>query len=257
MPLRASVLTRAAAGLAQGAEVRIYQSLQWGRLARLYMLDTRQYKSGQACTPDGRSGSGMVNPAQCPTWGDAQRSLLGNEQERWLDAQLAQSHGCIWNLLGQSTLLGQRDFSSGAAQRLWNDGWDGYPAARTRLTAALQRHRVPNVVVLGGDVHENWVGHVLADYAQADSAVVGVEFCGTSITSHAGKTERSAEQLRRNPHFIFADSRYRGYGLASFSAKALEVQLRVLDDVTRQDAAVSTLASFRVQAGSSRLERVG
>lgn len=257
MPLRASVLTQAAAGLAQGAEVRIYQSLQWGRMARLNLLDTRQYKAAQVCTSAGRAGSGMVNPALCPAWGEAQRSLLGTEQERWLEAQLAQSHSSVWNLLGQSTLLGQRDFSTGTAQRLWNDGWDGYPAARTRLTAALQRHRVPNAVVLGGDVHENWVGHVLADYAQADSAVVGVEFCGTSITSHSGKSERSAEQLRRNPHFIFNDARHRGYGLATFSAQALDVQLRVLDDVTRPDAAVSTLARFRVTAGTPRVERTG
>jgi alkaline phosphatase D len=66
---------------------------------------------------------------------------------------------------------------------LWNDGWDGYEAARTRLTDSLQRHRLANPVLLGGDVHENWVGHVKADYARPDSAALGVEFCGTSITS--------------------------------------------------------------------------
>ena len=98
---------------------------------------------------------------------------------------------------------------------------------------------------------------MLADYSRPDCAVVGVEFCGTSISSHSSQTDSSAAQLARNPHFIFADAHHRGYGLAHLGPKTLEVELRGLDDVTRQDAAVSTLASFRVQAGSSRLERVG
>lgn len=260
MPLRAACLTQALAGLAQGAEMRIYQRLDWGQMASLYLLDTRQYKDAQVCTKDAKPGSGMVNPARCPAWHDSGRSMLGAAQEQWLEAELskAKARGSRWNVLCQSTLLGQRNFATdGAQQRLWNDGWDGYASARQRLTAALQRHRVPNPVVLGGDVHENWVGHVLADYRNPDSAVLGAEFCGTSITSHSGQTDSSAEQLARNPHFIFADAQHRGYGLASFDAKVLEVQLRVLDDVTRQDANISTLARFRVAAGTPRVERTG
>ena len=260
MPLRASVLTQAVVGMAQGAEMRIYARLDWGRMASLYLLDTRQYKDAQACTKDGKPGSGIVTPARCPEWLDAKRSLLGLTQEQWLEGQLAQAgtRGSVWNVLCQSTLLGQRDFAAeGAGQRLWNDGWDGYAAARSRLTQALQTHKVANPVVLGGDVHENWVGHVLADYRKPESPAVGVEFCGTSITSHSGKEDRSQQQLARNPHFVFTDSQHRGYGMAHFSAKALEVQLRVLDDVTRKDASISTLASFRVQAGVPRVERTG
>ena len=133
MPLRASVLTQAVAGLAQGAEMRIYGRLDWGRMASLYLLDTRQYKDAQACTKDGKLGSGLVSPGRCLAWADPQRSMLGLAQEQWLQAQWAQasSRGSVWNVLCQSTLLGQRDFAAeGAGQRLWNDGWDGYAAAR-------------------------------------------------------------------------------------------------------------------------------
>ena len=69
---------------------------------------------------------------------------------------------------------------------MWNDGWDGYGASRRRLTDALRRHRTPNPVFLGGDVHENWVGQVMADYRRPEGPAVGVEFCGTSITSRSG-----------------------------------------------------------------------
>ena len=102
-------------------------------------------------------------------------------------------------------------------------------------------------------MHENWVGHVKADYAQAASPAVGVEFCGTSITSKAGKADSSAALLQENPHFVFANAQYRGYGLADFTPGQLTVRLRVLDDVQRQDSTVSTLAAFAVEAGRAEV----
>ncbi|MGI9132704.1 MAG: alkaline phosphatase D family protein, partial [Rhodoferax sp.] len=48
MPLPASVLTQGLAGLASGAEMRIYRQLQLGQLATLYLLDGRQYRDRQA-----------------------------------------------------------------------------------------------------------------------------------------------------------------------------------------------------------------
>ncbi|MDP3652823.1 MAG: alkaline phosphatase D family protein [Rhodoferax sp.] len=257
MPLRASALTQALGGLARGAEMRIHTHLQFGRLASLYLLDGRQYKDPQVCSKAGKRGSSVVDPAQCALWNDPQRSYLGMAQERWLQGELesAASRQALWNVLGQQTLFGERNFARGAAKKLWNDGWDGYSAARTRLTDSFQKHAVANPVLLGGDVHENWVGHVKADYANPASANVGVEFCGTSITSHSGKTDATARLLAENPHFLFADSQSRGYGVAEFSARQLEVRLRVLDDVTRPDSSIETLARFAVQAGRSVVER--
>ena len=109
-------------------------------------------------------------------------------------------------------------------------------------------------MILGGDVHSNWVGHVKADYARPQSATVGVEFCGTSITSHGGSNERLPDVLAENPHFVFADRERRGYGVAEFTPKQLSVTLRAVSDVTRQDSGLETLAKFVVLAGRSRLE---
>jgi len=257
MPVRASVLTRALAGVAAGAEMRIYGHVAYGRLASLYMLDARQYKDAQVCTRDGKRGSGTVNPSSCPAWGDPARSMLGQQQERWLESELGKgaSRPGSWNVLGQQSLFGQRDFRAGAGQVLWNDGWDGYSAARTRLTGALQKHGVPNPVLLGGDVHENWVGHVKADYAQASAPAIGVEFCGTSITSRSAGNDKIPELLAENPHFVFADSERRGYGVAEFTPRQLTTTLRVVSDVTRQDSGIETLARFAVQAGRPLVEK--
>ncbi|MBA3058563.1 MAG: alkaline phosphatase D family protein [Gammaproteobacteria bacterium] len=257
MPVRASALTQGLAGLATGADLRIYNRLRYGQLASLYLLDGRQYKDPQACTAGGGVGSAMVKPAECPQWHDPSRSLLGLQQERWLYDEFSKrpAHESGWNVLGQPTLFGQRDLKVGPGQTLWNDGWDGYPAARARLTDALSQHAVANPVILGGDVHENWVGHVKADYPDPGSASVGVEFCGTSISSRSGGNAKTAQRLAENPHFVFADALRKGYGVAEFTPKQLTTSLRVVDDVTRQDTQIETLARFVVQAGRPVLER--
>jgi alkaline phosphatase D len=254
MPLRASVLTQGLAGLASGAEMRIYQSIAFGKLATLHLLDDRQYRDAQACTPGEKAGSGRINPEQCTLWNDAKRTLLGSTQEQWLDQSLQQgSPG--WNLICQQTLFGMRDSKAGVGRSLWNDGWDGYPAARQRMVTSLTQHKVANPVILGGDVHENWVGHVKADYSDTNSATIGVEFCGTSISSRGGGNARMAERLAENPHFIFADGERKGYGVVEITASQLTTTLRVVDDATHKDTQIETLAQFTVQAGKSAVRR--
>ncbi len=258
MPVRASVLTRAVAGIASGAEMRIYNRSQYGQLASLTMLDARQYKSPQVCTTGGKRGSSTVNPANCSEWTNPARTMLGAEQERWLDANWGSTLGksTAWNIVGQQSLVGQRDWKAGPEQSLWNDGWDGYGAARTRLTDSARKHSVANWVVLGGDVHENWVGQIKADYSQPSSAAVGVEFCGTSITSRSGGNGKLAETMAENPHFVFADAERKGYGVVEITPTQLKTTLRVVSDVTRIDAGIETLAQFSVRTGRALVERV-
>jgi len=253
MPLRAADFARALDGGGPPGELRLYSRIRFGQLADLLVLDSRQYRDPQVCSPRGRP-AGMFRPADCPARDDPGRSLLGPTQEQWLDQAFAQA-GSGWTVVGQQTLFGQRDNLAGPGEAFWNDGWDGYAAARTRVTDSLQRHAVANPVLLGGDVHENWVGHVKADYRRPDSKFVGVEFCGTSITSRPSAPERLPARLAENPHYVFADAAHRGYGVVELRPRLLETRLRVLDDATRPDAQVSTLARFTVEAGQPRVER--
>ncbi|HMS27935.1 MAG TPA: alkaline phosphatase D family protein [Burkholderiaceae bacterium] len=267
MPIRASSLVNGLAGLKgkkTGSELRIYQRVDVGQLASVYMLDTRQYRDRQACSKEGKFGASQINPDQCGHWLDPKRTLLGLQQEAWLDAQFAKAmqRGQTWNVLAQSTLFGLRDNKPGPEQSFFNDGWDGYPLARKKLTDSLQKHQVTNTVMLGGDVHENWVGYIKADYAQSPAAQrakpIGVEFCGTSITSPAGSSAiaRTAERLAENPHFVFADAASRGYGILDLTPKQLTTTLRIVDDARKPGTQVSTLAKFEVQAGQVVVERV-
>lgn len=264
MPIRASTLTKSLAGLASGAEMRIFQRVDVGQLASFYMLDPRQYRDRQACSRDGKLGASMVNPAKCTDWLDPRRTMLGAQQESWLSVELASAkqRGSTWNVLAQSTLFGLRDNTPGDGQSFFNDGWDGYAPARKRLTDALQKNTVQNAVMLGGDVHENWVGYLKADYAQTAAAqaapAIGVEFCGTSITSTAGSSavEKTPERLVENPHFVFADAKFRGYGVVEFTPKQLTTSLRVVDNVRAKTTTPITLAQFVVPAGRALIERV-
>jgi alkaline phosphatase D len=244
MPVRAEVLTAK----------RVHAQYRFGNLASIVMLDDRQFRDAQACSVNGKLGSSTIDPQTCAAWEDAKRTLLGDAQERWLDGVLAQG-GATWTVVGQQTLFGARDFQPGAGSRFWNDGWDGYPAARRRFIESLQKNKVANPVLLGGDVHENWVGHVKADYSRPDSAAIGVEFCGTSITSRSGGNARIAPVLAENPHFVFADSDRKGYGVVELTPSRLATTLRVVDDVTQQDTRIETLAAFAVEAGKQRVEK--
>jgi len=59
-----------------------------------------------------------------------------------------------------------------------------------------------------------------------------------------------------NPHFVFAETHAKGYGVVEFTPKQLTTTLRVVDDVTRKDAKIETLASFTVQAGHAVVEKI-
>lgn len=251
MPLRSSVFARPQPA---GGALRLHAQVRFGRLADLLLLDTRQHRDPQACTRGGRTGASRFLPADCAEAGHPARSMLGHAQEAWLDHRLARP-GAQWTILGQSTLFGRRLFRTPRGDELHNDNWDGYPSARARLTASLQRHAVANPVILGGDLHENWVGHVKSDYARPDSASIGVEFCGTSITSRPGLSARAvAAALAANPHYVLADARHRGYGLAEFTPAALTMSLRTVLDAEDRNSGVATLARFVVQAGRPALE---
>jgi alkaline phosphatase D len=252
MPLKSSVLTEGVAGLDKGAEMRIYDNYKFGNLLSISMLDTRQYRSPQVCTPNGKTGSGHIDPKSCELLLDDGRSMLGAQQELWLEKQLQNGKDHTWNLIGQSTLFGQILLSYAEGPKIWNDGWDGYPAARTRIVNQLIKHKVPNPVILGGDVHENWVGYIKENYASSASKTVGVEFCGASISSYDGRN--TSVRQKRNPHFVFSEGQRMGYTIMDVSKNELNVSIRAVKDHRQKVSEVETLANFKVQTGTSKIE---
>jgi len=71
-----------------------------------------------------------------------------------------------------------------------------------------------------------------------------------------GGVAQVAERLAENPHFVFADAQYRGYGVVEFTPGQLSTTLRAVEDVTNPVSGVKTLARFAVASGRPVIERV-
>ena len=131
----------------------------------------------------------------------------------------------------------------------WTDGWDGYAPARNRLLGAVAAKKVPGVVVLGGDVHSNYVADLKADYDDPDSPVVASEFCGTSITSLSLAQARVDAAREYNPHIRYGRADQRGYVSFELDARQLRASMEVVDRPADAASGVTTAARFVVDAG--------
>jgi len=230
-----------------GPNMRIYTHLDWGALARFYVLDDRQYRSWHACPrPQRRAGSNTVDIERCARLTAPGRSILGRAQERWLDGELAGSRAA-WNVIAQQTRMAQFDTKPGPGRHAWTDAWDGYPAARQRLLDSFKK--TSNPVVIGGDVHTFYANQLKLNFDDPASPVVASEFVTTSITSQSWAQERLNQYLPDNPHILLSESRFRGYTRVDVSPARMQVDLRGMESVQRRDASCRTLASFVVDNG--------
>ena len=85
LPLRAAAKPK-------GPDARLFQRVKVGNLLEINMLDTRQYRDDHPCQlPD--DGGWRLIPDTCEERLDPQRSILGNDQERWLTWGLAPQSG--------------------------------------------------------------------------------------------------------------------------------------------------------------------
>ncbi len=244
-----------------GGELRIYQRYDWGQLARLHVLDDRQYRARLACPRSGRGGSNSVT-ARCKALRDPARSMLGAQQEAWLTQGLASS-GARWNIVAQQTpmaQLSQIPLNTRGGGRFWTDGWDGYPAARTRLFEALRASGAANPLILSGDVHTFYATDLRPDFNRPVSSanpVIATEFCGTSVTSSSRPQARTLEYLDMNPHVKYGRSDKRGFILMDVTPNATSTLFIGLDNVRDARSGAVTLATFSVANGRPGAGRTG
>ncbi|WP_198958198.1 MULTISPECIES: alkaline phosphatase D family protein [Amycolatopsis] len=229
---------------------RIYRRLHWGGLAQIDMLDGRQYRDVPPC--------GWGEADACPAAYDPSVTMLGATQERWLYEGFAASRA-RWNILGNNVMLARLDHDGPGGSRLWHDAWDGFPAARKRLTDAWQQHDVRNPVVVTGDWHSTFVNDIHADFDRPGSPVIGTEIVGTSISSNGDGAVYGpyyGPMIQYNPHIKFFDGDRRGYVRCRVGKKEFRSDLRMVSTVSRADAPESTVASFVVEDGRPGAVRV-
>lgn len=236
MPVRAATLPA-------GPRMRLYRRLQFGNLIDLSVLDTRQYRSNQACTG--------VTATGCAEADDPRRTMLGPEQEKWLFDQLG-SVTAKWTVLGQQVPTFARDAAASSPQgRFSMDKWDGYTAARQRLYERLRETKAPNPIVLSGDVHVHYGADLKMDFRNEASQAIGVELTNSSITSGSDGADVAAnwEAIRgANPHIEYHSAR-RGYIACTATPTEMRADFKVIDKVTVPDSPVRLGRSLVVEAG--------
>ena len=236
MPLRRTILPK-------GPDMRLYRALDWGRLARFQLLDTRQYRDHRTC--DAIAEEKLI--PDCPDRTDPRRSLLGQPQERWLHQALVGSKA-RWNVLAQQYLMGEYRLEDG---RFSNDGWDGYAATRKRVIETWRDGKVSNPLALGGDIHCFFAG----DLGLQPGKPVASEFVGGSIASFGRDNATLAKRVATNPHLKFAEGERRGYGRVELAKGRCEVTFREVENAFRRDSAVRDRVKFVVEDGKAGLMR--
>ncbi len=238
MPLRPSAM------LGEGG-MQIYRRLAWGDLATFHVLDDRQYRSDQACPMPGKLGGRRVS--DCPEIDAEERTMLGPVQERWLDEGLA-ADKARWTVLAQQTGFSRLDLQPGPGEMISTEGWDGYGAARRRLTASLRRAAPRNPVFLGGDLHSFWACDVKADFNDPASPVIASEFVTSALAG--GKLPPGLYAPgKEHAHIRFSDTAHQGYVRVTFSAAGIEADMRMIEDQANPASPSRSLQRFVVEDG--------
>ncbi|WCT74300.1 alkaline phosphatase D family protein [Sphingomonas naphthae] len=235
-----------------GPDMRIYRTLDWGRLAQFQIVDDRQYRGPRACQPPGLIEAHTPYQSlvgRCDDLFDPGRTMLGATQERWLMDRLGATKA-QWNLLAQQTLMHQQGRIDSAhperGVQYSADNWSGYPAARDRIFRRWVEAGTSNPLALGGDIHAFAAADV-QDPARPDGRPIASEFVGGSITSlfhdASFKPQAPANGL------VYAENEIHGYGRIELTPKGGEVVFRGLDDARREDSGISDLVRFGLVDG--------
>jgi len=227
--------------------LNLARKLEFGDLADLHVLDTRQFRTDQQAA-DGfgstdrlpQDAADLLELAFDEEIFDAQgiedpsATMLGTRQEMWLARNLYRSKArwnvlaqavmqMEWNLVTTASVTLQAQISAfppdlqpriqqalGELDTVYNvDAWDGYRAARDRLFGVLDSLRPNNPVVLTGDIHSAWGANLLQDFSNPNSDVLAAEFVASSISSTFGGIDpRPTDQVVR---FSLPDNQHIAY----------------------------------------------
>jgi alkaline phosphatase D len=220
----------------------IYRDLVVGNLARITVLDERQYADVAPCRGEGVDDD----------FGDCRerqedRTRLGEAQESFLQSAMTRAD-TTWNLVGNPVVLAGID-AGDTESAFYLDTWDGYPDAQRRMIETLGAAQNP--VVLTGDYHAGMVLDVNQRPFDTDSELIATELMAPPISSilFPGDVSRRTPQLREqlNGH---------GYLTVTTEPDQVTAEFRVLRDVQNVDSPIRTRSTWRIAAGNPRARQV-
>src|SRR5690606_14084214 len=262
-----------------------WKAYRIGDLATLYRTESRLGGRTRPLYPELAEAHRASNPEAALAafrdglWQDPSASMLGWEQEAWLDRMLQQeARQTRWQLVGMATILGRtvmpeqtlgwlrpeasertreafRNHIRGSRLGLpmWMDRWDGYPAARSRLLQSALRADA-DLVMLSGDSHNAWAYSLVEDGHPA-----GVEFAGQAVTSRGMEGSMAADPkdvaqafIRTNPELVWADTSRRGYMMLDVRPGRVTGQWVFMQDIKRRTTTLAGTHQMSVERGRRR-----
>jgi len=227
---------------------------EWGQLAELWTLDTRQHRGAHVC--HGRHPiEGGQALWQCRKEGAASRTVLGTEQEDWLaDSLVASTRD--WKFIVQSTQVSPGGLRTPLGRVYYEDGWDAFPDARERLLAAIGQPRVQDVVLLGGDVHRHVAANLRLLPKDRSSPIVASEIVTSSLSSK-GLSEFLTQWMRMsNPDLLHLRSDQRGYVLLDVTSAQMVAEFRATAHPVTPESKTQVQARYVIDRGVPGPRRV-
>jgi len=259
---------------------RTYRSLNWGNLAELMLLDTRQYRDPEV--PPNTTFAGLLDAQDTtfPPGGDMLapgRTVLGETQKAWLKARLTQTQA-RWKILGSSfdmapwklvdydtpeARAADPDLQKNGGVYVSNEAWDDYQDERRQLMRHIADNGVGNVLVSSGHTHFYKASDIQPDFDDVNSPITAMEFVSGSLTADPPATDIAPLELLQlaenimlganNPYLRHVDLLNQGYVIFDVTPEETIVQFRVIDTLD-PDAEARTRGRFRVRNGVPGIE---
>ena len=271
MPIRPSSVKWDAQGKVQDVDLK--RQITYGNLVQFLLLDTRQYRSYWPCANQGeliedsckeRLQDPILNgkkPVRRHSYLGANGSYtepnpwLKDEQENWLKARLTSSNP-KWNVLASQVIMFQYDHRDWTGN-WYEEAWDGYAATRNRVLKHIADNKVPNPIVLSGDMHCSWAANLEANFNDRSHAdVVGAEFTGTSISSglSSGWEATYRKALTYNQHVKLYDGRTGGYVLCTIDENSWTSDYLLANSLSDPNSSMKKMAYATVAAGTAGIK---
>jgi len=229
---------------------RIYRKLSYGGLLDIFLLDTRQY----------RTGNGSVRGSAVQDSGPGSR-LLNPRQMAWLRRGLRESTA-KWKLIAQQVVVATIYYDGAVVQN--PDAWDGHQDERDLLlddiAGANGGDPIDNVVWITGDVHA-FIANQLprrfdrTTYGSQGMPSVSTEYVPGSVTS-PGIPTPPANVRAAAPWNEIYDGATRGYGVLDFTDSRLNTDFRGAPGFPSAATPLTTLYSFAQAEGANRIQTV-
>ena len=215
-----------------GDRFRLFKRIPMGRMADLFLLDERQYRTVDAQ--------------------DRPLRLLGDAQLGWLLDGLRASKA-RWKIIANPVPIAPMDYGNGERQ----DSWGGYDLSRVQLLGEIERSGIRDVVFMTGDAHVFMVNALASDpeayRRNPDHPSAAIEYVAGSVTS-PGPARPEPEVQTRNPWNRQYNGTVHGYALVRMDASGYTTEYR-RSDLTRVDGATAPFERFFQPTGFNSITR--